>query len=246
MDLQLAKKGRNEPRAGIVAQGTVHVGLGEQHAAELARAGWPAAQTALLKGQVSRLGDEGAARAEAQDAARSATDREHAAVDEAKRVVRLLRNALPIALRQAPDNLTARAFASGTLHRTTKRIRQYLSDVRPSVAKLDSALAPFFEGAYPGMKPSEVIEEAERALGAADQAQEVGLKDLPAKTLALYETKGLVLRLIEDMNRTARIAFDGNAVLVGKFNKDVLLRARKKRAAAASDEPAEAEPTEAG
>jgi hypothetical protein len=240
MDLQLAKKGRGEPRAGIVAQGTVHVGLGEQHAAELAAAGWPAAQTALLGEQVAKLEDVGAARAEAQDAARSATEREQAAIDAAKRVVRLLRNALPIALRQAPADLTAQAFASGTLHRTTTRIRQYLADVRPSVVKLDGALAPFFEGAYPGLKPSEVVEQARLALGEADQAQEVGLKDLPALTLELYEAKGLALRLIEDMNRAARIAFDGNAVLVGKFNKDVLLRARKKRAAAVGKEETEA------
>lgn len=242
MDSKLAKKGRNEPRAGIVAEGTAHVGLGEQHAAELAAAGWPEAQTAFLKVQVTKLEDDGAARAEAQDASRAATDTEHAAIDEAKRVIRRLRNALPIALRGAPDNLTADAFVSGKLYRTTKRIRAYLGDIRPSVEKLDAALGPFFESAYPGLKPSEVVERARKALEDADQQQEVGLKDLPTKTRALYELKGLVLQLIEDMNRVARIAFDGNAAALGKFNKDILLRARKKQAAGEPELPEVTEP----
>jgi hypothetical protein len=241
MDLQLAKKGKNEPRAGIVAQGTVHVGLGEQHADELAAAGWPVAHTALLKQQVAKLEEDGAGRAEAQDASRAATDKEHAAVDEAKRVIRRLRNALPIALRSAPEGVTMQAFASGKLYRTTKRIREYLSDIRPSVEKLDAALAPFFESAYPGLQPSAVVERARKALEGADQQQEVGLKGLPAKTVALYEVKGRVLQLIEDMNRVARIAFDGDAALLGKFNKDILLRARKKRAAGGPETPEQAE-----
>ena len=39
-----------------------------------------------------------------------------------------------------------------------------------------------------------------------------------------------MLEQIEDLNRAGKIAFDGDAATRGKFNKDILLRARKERA----------------
>jgi hypothetical protein len=41
---------------------------------------------------------------------------------------------------------------------------------------------------------------------------------------------GTVLEQIEDLNRAGKSAFDGDAATRGKFNKDILLRARKERA----------------
>jgi len=41
---------------------------------------------------------------------------------------------------------------------------------------------------------------------------------------------GKVLEQIEDLNRAGKSAFDGDAATRGKFNKDILLRARKERA----------------
>ena len=39
-------------------------------------------------------------------------------------------------------------------------------------------------------------------------------------------------RAIEDLNRAGKMAFDGDAVQIARFNKDILLRARKARAQA--------------
>lgn len=69
-------------------------------------------------------------------------------------------------------------------------------------------------------------------LASADATQELSLSALPADTLAVCERKGRVLRAIEDLNRAGKMAFDGDAVQIARFNKDILLRARKARAQA--------------
>jgi len=65
----------------------------------------------------------------------------------------------------------------------------------------------------------------------ADLNQEQARKDLPQETLALLELKGRVLDLVEELNGVARIAFEGQAELRAKFNKD-LLHPRRRRALA--------------
>ena len=52
---------------------------------------------------------------------------------------------------------------------------------------------------------------------------------LTVGTSALAQTKGRVLQAIEDINRLAKNAFDGQAALVSQFNKDILLRARQEK-----------------
>ena len=45
------------------------------------------------------------------------------------------------------------------------------------------------------------------------------------------------MELIEELNAVAKNAFDGNAQVVALFNKDILLRGRKARKAAADPVP---------
>ncbi len=59
----------------------------------------------------------------------------------------------------------------------------------------------------------------------------------PGETLALYAVMGKVLEQIEDLNRAGKIASDGDAATRGKFNKDILLRARKAQVKKAEDAP---------
>ena len=54
--------------------------------------------------------------------------------------------------------------------------------------------------------------------------------------MALYEAKGRLLELIERANRVARIAFDGDAVMCARFNKDLLLRGGKAKGKQADEE----------
>ncbi|MBI4952750.1 MAG: hypothetical protein HY908_12005 [Myxococcales bacterium] len=115
--------------------------------------------------------------------------------------------------------------AGGRLGRVTKEISGYLTVVRPFVVKLDAALKPYFDDKL----ASEELDKAKNELDAADTKQEVGLANLPEATLQVYEAKGRVLHLIEELNRLAKNAFDGQAEIVGKFNKDILLRGRAPR-----------------
>jgi hypothetical protein len=52
------------------------------------------------------------------------------------------------------------------------------------------------------------------------------------------EVKGRVFQQIEDLNRAARSAFYKQLEIGGKFNKDILLRARKTRAKAVATDAA--------
>lgn len=65
----------------------------------------------------------------------------------------------------------------------------------------------------------------------------MNIATLPQETQQVYESKGRLLRDIEELNRVAKIAFWNRKEIAGLFNKDVINRARKSRS------PSAAEPT---
>jgi hypothetical protein len=72
---------------------------------------------------------------------------EQAGIDAAKKYLRVLGHALPRALRRTKTGLTAADFAMGTtLARSTPRISEHLTKIRPHVATLDSELTAAFGG----------------------------------------------------------------------------------------------------
>jgi len=238
MDMALVQKGRGEPRDGLAQQGKVHVGLAKQYADALAEHGWSSDDTIALEKNVASLESSVAAQTEARIGAGGATKNEAGAVADAKRFIRRLRNALPRAIRAAKNpGITSATFAAGeALARSTPRIAAYLIKIRPAVEALDPAL----EAAFGGQKASDALDTVRGALSEADTAQEIARSNVPEQTLALYEMKGRVLEQIEDLNRAAKSAFDGQAEIVAKFNKDILLRARKTRAKKKQEAPAAA------
>jgi hypothetical protein len=153
---------------------------------------------------------------------------ESEAIDRAKAYIRKLRNALPRALREAPAlGVVAASFHAGEgLGRSTPKIAKYLAAIRPAVVTLDAALMTHFKSET----ASKLLDAVKDALDKADTTQELARKDAPGETLALYEVMGKVLDQIEDLNRAGKSAFDGEAVTRAKFNKDILLRARKEQA----------------
>ena len=130
--------------------------------------------------------------------------------------------------------MTAVSFHAGeTLARSTPKISKHLAAIRPAVEKLDAALKPHFKGE----SASHLLDAVKSALDKADTTQEAARPDAPGATLALYEVMGKVIEQIEDLNRAGKSAFDGDAETRAKFNKDVLLRARKQRAKKAEEAP---------
>lgn len=145
----------------------------------------------------------------------------------AKKFKRRLTNVLPIVLRDSPlPDVTIDNFEAGTtLGRSTPKISNYLAKIRPHVVKLDEHLRPYFGGE----RASEQLDAVKSALDAADAVQEADIASLPEATQKVYEAKGRVLQDIEDLNRIARNAFEGNADAIALFNKDILPRARQER-----------------
>lgn len=234
-DKRLVAKGRAEPRDGLAQQGKVHIELAKKYAVELDDAGWSLEDTGELTANVARLEQAVGAQSQAYDHAGHTSVAESQAVDGAKAYIRKLRNALPRALREATESgLTMDAFHAGeTLGRSTPKITTYLNTIRPAVVKLDPGLSKHFKG----QKASALLDAAKQALDKADAAQELARQDAPGETLSLYEVMGKALEQIEDLNRAAKIAFDGDAATRSKFNKDILIRARKEHAKKAEEGP---------
>ncbi len=220
-DMRLVTKGRGEPLDGLVQQGKVHTGLAKQYAAALIESGWSDEDTQALEHEVARL-ETLAAKAGADAAA---GEEEPSAIVEAKAFVRRLRNALPRALRETKAvGVSEEVFdAGGKLGREASKITAYLEKIRPHVAALDGELRRHFGG----KSASELLDQAKSAVDRAGSGQ--GAQDVPEDKIEIFGAKGRVLEMIEDLNRAGRIAFEGQAETVGKFNKDVVLRARRQR-----------------
>jgi hypothetical protein len=114
-----------------------------------------------------------------------------------------------------------------------KWLTEHLNNISEPVKKLESLLKEYLGGE----SALASLTKAKQNLDEADAVQEITLAGLPQETLKIYETKGRVLEAIEDINRLAKNAFDGQATLIAQFNKDILLRARKERAPAEEEAP---------
>ena len=225
VDMRLVRKGKGEPREGLVQQGKVHVTLARQYEASLIESGWSNEDTAELEKNVLLLEAAKASQGDAPEAAESASDPESTAVGEAKVFLRRLRNALPRTLRETrASGVSAEMFETGErFGRSPQKMAAYLTKIRPSIESLDGDLSRFFGG----KKASELLDNAKAALDKAGSAEDTANEGLPEETLNFHALKGRVLEGIEDLNRAGRIAFEGQGEVVGKFNKDILLRARR-------------------
>lgn len=226
-DLRYVTKGMNETREGLLQQGRVSLGLIAAHHDELHACGWNDEWTTALQRYVDELGTKMSAQADAKGQAKAATKKEALARTAVKSMVRKLKNAVPLALRAAPNSgVTMEAFLIGDkLGQATPKIMAYVEKILPLVEKIDTQLRPYFHGesAY------EQLRAVKQELASTDTDQEVKAASLPQETMAVYELKGRLLEAVEDLNRVARIAFDGRAELAGRFNKDILLRSRRTR-----------------
>jgi hypothetical protein len=226
INLRLVKKGTRESREELLQQARASEQLAIEHKAVLAESGWPEENTREMSEAIATVDASKGLRIESVSGSRTATKNEHTAVSEAKTFLRKLRFALPMALRDAPVDFDRTVFHSGQrLGRSTPKITEHLRRIRPGVAKLDASLKPYFKN----QSAVEKLDEIKTALETSDALQESKLAALPVQTQKLYQTQGRLLELIEDLNRVGKIAFDGNALMVARFNKDILLRSRTQK-----------------
>lgn len=236
IDLRLARLGQSQPRAALVEQGLVSAALAQEFAAPLKLYGWADAKTQAMQASTATLQGAQATQADQRDDARTALGGEAAAKVNAKAFVRKLRLAWPLAFRDAGEKagVAAEAIESGgPIGQSTPKLLSYLATVAPAVKTLDKQLTPYFGG----QSPSALITQLRPALEQADAKQETEWAQVPEATQRIYEAKGRLFEAIVELNRIGQIAFDGDAVTRARFNKDVLLRARK-QAPAPSPAPA--------
>ena len=221
---RLVRKGKAHSISSLAQAGRVAVGNASAHQHELGRRGWTPAKTDELSAEVDALLKDEAARTGARVDALESTQLEEAGRVEVKSLVRQLGMAMRILCREgAIEGLTPDHFAVGDAMTGTPKMLVYLERTIPLAARLDAHLTRFFDGA----RVSELLEAARARLAAADTGQETARASLPADTLAVLERKGRILDLIDELNTVARIAFDGQAEVRAKFNKDILLRAAR-------------------
>ena len=237
---RLVTKGRNVPVNKLLEQGRAHVLLCRKYGEDLGNTGWPATRTDDLDQKLFALDALYSGRSQQSESALKATGTESAARQAAKAFVRRLRLAVPLVLKETPvEGVTENAFNTGErLGHSTPRISKYLMTVRPFVQKMEEHLKLYFGG----KSPLTQLETVKTDLDKADAAQETARGALPKETADLYLLAGEILDEIETVNRIAKIAFDGNAEIIGQFNKDLTLRARRtKKSAASTDDDEESE-----
>ena len=233
---RLAKKGMDEPRAGLVEQGKASAEVATRNADPLAANNWQAEKTAQLRAQVALLETEVAEQVEARREKEGAVNAKELAVDNAKAFIRRLRLSLPECLQTSEvRTVTAKSFEIGAdpLKRTPRNIAKYLVDIRVPLAALDADLAPYFNSVL----PTTILDTRKVELDVANAIRQVAIGELPEATQEVYEAKGRLLDLIENLNRAGKRAFDGDAVKIAQFNKDILVNARKKRKPATDPSP---------
>ncbi|MBU1069912.1 hypothetical protein KJ975_10135 [Myxococcota bacterium] len=231
LDQRLVEKGRQFAVDAVQKQGLFSYASAREHQAPLQLRGWPETMTDDLKAAVDALAAFLAARGVSFDEAKGLTQEEGAARSDGKVLIRVLREALIIVLKKGPvEGVSMEQFTNpGSALQSTKEIAAYLNAIGPKLVPVDAQLGRFFEG----QKASELVKAAWERLRMADMTQEQARKDLPQETLALLELKGRVIDLVEELNGVARIAFEGQAELRAKFNKDLLYHGRRSHAKAA-------------
>lgn len=235
VNAKLVQKGKAIPRDGLVVQGHAHVELEKRYRDPLAKRGWTPALTTLLVESVAFIESERVAILDARASSKANHAREQGAIARVKTFKRMLRYAFDDLRSLEAVSKEAYRLAMGheKLDRNTTRLLAYLTDVESTVAAHDEALEPYFGGAS---ALAELV-AARTELHEANAIQETDHAELPLETQKVYEAKGQVLTLIERMNRLAKIAFDGDAKTIGLFNKDLILRAKRTRAAEAPEVP---------
>lgn len=225
IDPRLVRKGKGQPRRAVLQQARVCLELVTEHQTVLVDYGWDNADTTRLMQGIQALEKTLGGHADSSHEAENLTHDEQAALDAVKAFLRRLRLALPRVLRDNPTaGVTMNAFAlDEPLRRSTPRFVAYLIKIRAAVVALDGPLQKHFGG----KKASMELDTVKAALEKADTDQEAAQASGPVETQALNETVGRLLEDIEDIIRAGKSAFDGNAAMVAKFNKDLILRARR-------------------
>lgn len=227
IDYSRAEKGRKESLDGTIQQGRYHVELYMAVRSELNRRGFTELDYARLIAVIAALDTQDARRHEARDTARTSLAAENEARTELKRIKRDLDSSLVDLFAEGIDvGVNRSAFDAGhALGNSTPKVSAYFGRIDAVLAKVADRLAPYNDGRNLHAE----AQEAKSRLDLAQASQEVGVRQLPEETVKIHALKGEAFDLIEKFNRAGKRAFAGQAQKISLFNKDLILRARKKK-----------------
>jgi hypothetical protein len=245
LDMAMVRKGNRDSTRAVNELGETAFANATTYKSILVKHGLPEAWFTQMPIYLELLKEARGTQAEMREESIDATRAEGSVYADAKKLVRRIKTAGELALRDAPiAGVTLDTFKRGTVGKTAAEVADYLAKLRPAVALADEALKQYFE-------QKSALAELDRthsALVHASGEQEAKRARAPVETQALYEVQGKIIDLVERLNLVARIAFDGQAELLAIFNKDILLRYRRSRAGAArkssdaqTDQPAKSE-----
>lgn len=222
------QKGSKVSLEPLRQQGTLAIELSQEKLWKLARLGWEQLRHGRLSDLHELLGTARFVQLEQRFGATEATRLQNQTLSEAKVFKRDV-DASTTTLFQNNDDLPVepKDFAVGSIRlgRSPTAYASYFDKIGPALARVDSLLAPYFNGESPSNKASDLAIR----LRQVDADQEGKLDALPADTQELYALKGELLDLIEELNRAGRRAEEGNAAERARFNKDLILAARRKK-----------------
>lgn len=234
---KMAGKGKKVKLRGLLDQAPVTIQSVKDHFEKLKRFGMTEQKVAEAEALLLELSSERSLAIEARVDSKDKLGDEVFWVAAAKKHKRLLISAAADLARDdelTPAERDALNVGNGRLADSTPRIIEYLTNTKKIVNRLSNKLSPL-------MGESDASDQHEFVLLGLQEAQtkqETGRVALPADTLKVNELKGRLLTFIEKANSAGARAFDGNALVIGRFNKDLLLRAKSTRKIESMTEPA--------
>ncbi len=220
-----AARGGKDSWPVLDEQATYTLNLLKIYLPELVAAGLPETMVAAMTEQQKLAAAIFGSRREAQVDSQLATGGGGAALKLAREYLFKMSQVLPIATRgvQLGDLKPEHLIPPNQQSRSVARTKARLDAMRPLVVRLDGKLKVYFGGESAVAAHDQVT----TALTAAQGRQAAKREARSPETFRLHVAKGLLIEMIEDVNRIGRVAFRGRLEIVSKFNKEILLRARR-------------------
>lgn len=236
--MDLVKKGRRERRAYLLQQLRKLVDLAKEEGVAGAletRANWTPEETAEGEEIHAALDTQVAAQAVAKDESKAGTLTQAEAFSEGKKLKRRLdRNVRRLFRKGGALPVTQDAFEVGhAIGDSVPKLSAYFGRVLGQLEKVNEPLGKLMKA-----DPVALVREAKTNLDQADSAQERARENVPQETLQVYELMGRAMVFIADLIDAGHEAFDGEAEMAARFNKDILLRGRTSKKEAPEEEKA--------
>lgn len=216
-------KGARTSLRGLLDQAPVTIQLAKDQMVRLEGYGLRADMVADAETTLSELDTDRAKAIDARVASKDDRGDELYWLAAAKKHKRLLVSAADDLVRDGEITEAERAGLNtgAKLARSTPRHVEYLLNTQKLVERLAPKLASLLGGGDVADEHSFILE----GLRDAQTRQESGRQALPEDTRGVNELKGRLLTFIERVNSAGKRAFDGDALMIARFNKDLLLRA---------------------